>query len=111
MLSKIVRREPITSVKVSGAFLLGNTHLRLTFWGVTYIFPMFNIGAIIVTALVAFAATNIDDFAVLLSFFASVRTGETTMRDRDIFVGQYLGMFVIIILSLAGWVSSFFLPG
>lgn len=50
-------------------------------------------------ATLAFAVTNVDDFFLLLTFFADGRS-----RTRQIVAGQFLGFAVIVILSLlAAW--------
>ncbi len=50
------------------------------------------------TATIAFIATNLDDFAVLtLLFFQSPK------RWRATIVGQYLGFYVLVLLSLPGF--------
>jgi cadmium resistance protein CadD (predicted permease) len=46
-------------------------------------------------AVVAFAATNIDDAFVLLAFFASPKA-----KDIEIVVGAYIGMAVLVIASI-----------
>jgi cadmium resistance protein CadD (predicted permease) len=49
---------------------------------------------------IAFAATNIDDFLLLLLFFSQV---DINFRRRHIVTGQYLGFIIIIIVSLPGF--------
>lgn len=46
-------------------------------------------------ATLAFAATNVDDFFLLLTFFADGRS-----RTRQIVAGQFLGFAVIVVFSL-----------
>ncbi|WP_413173017.1 cadmium resistance transporter [Anabaena azotica] len=50
--------------------------------------------------IIAFAATNIDDIIILLLFFSQI---DSNFRRRHIFIGQYLGFAVIILLSLPGF--------
>lgn len=54
----------------------------------------------ITTGVTAFSATNIDDFVILLLFFAQVNA---TFRRRHVVVGQYLGFTLLVIASLPGF--------
>jgi len=56
-------------------------------------------------AIVAFAATNIDDVFVLTLFFA-----QKNLRRWHVVVGQYLGLAGLIAISLAGYFARFFIP-
>jgi cadmium resistance protein CadD (predicted permease) len=56
-------------------------------------------GAIVV-GFTAFVATNLDDIVVLLLFFPQV---SDTFRRRHIVGGQYLGFWVLLMLSLPGY--------
>ncbi|MBD2489183.1 cadmium resistance transporter [Aulosira sp. FACHB-615] len=58
------------------------------------------------TGVVAFSATNIDDIVILLLFFSQINTD---FRPQHIFVGQYLGFTVLVILSLSGLFGGFVL--
>ncbi|AFY43466.1 cadmium resistance transporter [Nostoc sp. PCC 7107] len=51
------------------------------------------------TGVVAFIATNIDDIGILLLLFSQTNAN---FRPQHIFVGQYLGFIVLVILSLSG---------
>ncbi|PFB60327.1 cadmium resistance transporter [Bacillus cereus] len=72
----------------------------------------------IISSVVAFTTTNIDDIFILLVLFSQVMTGEedrtfqgkTKMKELYIVIGQYLGFSVIIFLSIIGSLSSFFIP-
>lgn len=65
--------------------------------------------ALIALALTAFVATNLDDSLVLLLFF-----GDRRFRARHVFIGQALGVGLLVLISLvaallalavpAGWV-------
>ncbi len=65
--------------------------------------------ALIALALTAFVATNLDDSFVLLLFF-----GDRRFRARHVFIGQALGVGLLVLISLvaallalavpAGWV-------
>ncbi|BAY14866.1 cadmium resistance transporter [Anabaenopsis circularis NIES-21] len=56
------------------------------------------------TGVVAFIATNIDDIVILLLLFSQTNAN---FRPQHIFVGQYLGFIVLIILSLSGLFGGF----
>lgn len=56
-------------------------------------------------AVVAFAATNIDDIFVLTLFFA-----QKNLRRWHVVVGQYLGLAGLITISLVGYFARFFIP-
>ncbi|PFR46428.1 cadmium resistance transporter [Bacillus cereus] len=72
----------------------------------------------IISSVVAFTTTNIDDIFILLVLFSQVKIGEedrtfqgkTKMKELYIVIGQYLGFSVIIFLSIIGSLSSFFIP-
>ncbi|OPA42423.1 quaternary ammonium transporter [Bacillus cereus] len=75
----------------------------------------------IISSVVAFATTNIDDIFILLVLFSQVRTEVLRKEDRAvrekamrkklyIVIGQYLGFSMIIFLSIVGSLSSFFIP-
>ncbi|TAE58897.1 MAG: transporter [Nostocales cyanobacterium] len=61
----------------------------------------------IITGVVAFGATNIDDLLILLVFFAQV---DDNFRPWQVVLGQYLGFTVLIILSLPGLFGGLILP-
>lgn len=56
-------------------------------------------------ALVVFASTNVDDFFLLLAFFADGRS-----RKSQVVLGQYLGTGLLVVLSLAIASGTMFLP-
>ncbi|MBE9211037.1 cadmium resistance transporter [Nostoc sp. LEGE 06077] len=58
------------------------------------------------TGVVAFIGTNIDDIVILLLFFSQTNAN---FRPQHIFVGQYLGFIVLVILSLSGLLGGFVL--
>jgi cadmium resistance protein CadD (predicted permease) len=51
----------------------------------------------VVTAIGAFAATNIDDFVLLTILFTASQTGG--LRGGSIIIGQYLGFSVLLVIS------------
>lgn len=59
----------------------------------------------VTTAIVAFAATNIDDIFILMLFFADKR-----LRRSQIVAGQYLGFACLVALSLVGYFVRLVLP-
>ena len=60
---------------------------------------------IIVLAVVAFIATNIDDALLLVAFFTDPRLDRT-----DVFVGQFVGMAAIVAIAAALAVLSLAIP-
>jgi cadmium resistance transport/sequestration family protein len=68
---------------------------------------MNNLLTAIITGLVAFIATNIDDILILLVFFSQVNEN---FRPWQIVVGQYLGFTILIIFSLPGLFGGLILP-
>ncbi|HKS08796.1 MAG TPA: cadmium resistance transporter [Pyrinomonadaceae bacterium] len=57
------------------------------------------------TAVVSFAATNIDDIFVLTFFFA-----QKNLRGWHVVLGQYLGIAALVAISLAGFFARFIVP-
>ena len=68
---------------------------------------MNELGRAIITGTTAFTASNIDDFVVLMFFFAQVNA---TFKIRHIIIGQYLGFTTLLIASLPGFFGSFIIP-
>ena len=68
---------------------------------------MNNLLTAIITGVVAFIATNIDDILILLVFFAQVNDN---FRPWQIVVGQYLGFTILVIFSLPGLFGGLILP-
>jgi cadmium resistance protein CadD (predicted permease) len=52
----------------------------------------------LLTAVAAFASTNIDDLVLVSMLFLAARTG--TIHARDIVVGQYLGFVTLLVISI-----------
>ena len=61
--------------------------------------------ALLGLAVTLFASTNVDDIVVLVGFFADPR-----FRARDIVAGQYAGIAVLLVVSLAGSLLSLVIP-
>ena len=68
---------------------------------------MSGVATALTAGLLAFAATNIDDFIILLLFFSQV---DTNFRPHHIVFGQYLGFTVIILASLPGFLGRLVVP-
>ncbi len=56
-------------------------------------------------AIVLFVSTNVDDLVVLVGFFAHPR-----FRARDVVAGQYAGLAVLFMLSVAAALLSLVIP-
>ena len=61
----------------------------------------------IVTAALAFAATNIDDIVLLTMWFGSAGG---ILRGRHIVAGQYVGFAVLVAVSLLGALGALLVP-
>ncbi|OAA73600.1 Cadmium resistance transporter [Cordyceps fumosorosea ARSEF 2679] len=68
-----------------------------------------HIGEAIGTACGAFAATNIDDIFVLVTFYAESATNKR-MSPLNITLGQYAGFTAITVISMIGFGISLALP-
>lgn len=60
---------------------------------------------LIALGVTAFVATNLDDSLLLLFFF-----GDRRFRARHVFVGQALGIGLLVLISLAGALLALALP-
>ena len=58
-----------------------------------------------ILSVAAFATTNLDDAFVLLLFF-----GDRRYRARHVFIGQALGVGLLVLLSLIGALAALALP-
>lgn len=63
--------------------------------------------ATIITAVLTFLATNIDDLFILMIFFS--QNGHE-FRRHHVIAGQYLGFVVLVAISLLGFAGSFIIP-
>lgn len=61
----------------------------------------------LVTAVVTFVVTNLDDIVLLMLFFSQTNA---QFRRRHVVMGQYLGFLVIIAVSLVGFFGSLWIP-
>jgi cadmium resistance transport/sequestration family protein len=58
----------------------------------------------VLAAITAFTSTNVDDIFILIALFTQV---STSLTKRDIYIGQFLGIGVLIGLSLIGvWIGT-----
>lgn len=60
---------------------------------------------LIIIAVVAFLATNLDDLFVLMIFFA-----HPDYNDTQIVIGQYIGISSLILISTLAYFFKFFIP-
>lgn len=61
----------------------------------------------IIKAFISFVSTNIDDIFVLMLFFSQ---GNNMMKTRHIIIGQYLGLGVLISISIIGALGISVIP-
>lgn len=61
----------------------------------------------LLTAVVAFVSTNLDDIFVLMLFFVQC---STVRQKLDVLAGQYLGIGVLVLISLLGAAGLQFVP-
>lgn len=66
---------------------------------------MIDIFILIITGIMAFIATNIDDLFVLMIFFAN-----KDYKNGQIVIGQYLGVSSLILISTLGYFFKFIVP-
>ncbi|CAF1462017.1 unnamed protein product [Adineta ricciae] len=69
-----------------------------------------NVGKLVLTALISYVATNADDLIILMNFFTEISLGNSSMKVHHVFIGQYFGFFILLIISLTGYLISFVLP-
>ncbi|WP_066315874.1 cadmium resistance transporter [Bacillus sp. FJAT-29814] len=62
---------------------------------------------LIFSSIVFFAATNIDDIFLLMTWFSQAKTTE---QKRFIVAGQYLGFILILIISFIGALGTLLVP-
>jgi cadmium resistance protein CadD (predicted permease) len=71
---------------------------------------MVDIPSIIVIGVASFAATNIDDIFVLMMFFSSSSSSSLAFSARQIVLGQYIGIGLLIAISALGSFISLVVP-
>lgn len=69
-----------------------------------------SVGEFIGTALISFLATNADDLVVLMNFFTEATISNSSLKVRHVFIGQYLGFFIVLGFSLIGYGLSYAVP-
>lgn len=62
---------------------------------------------VVLTALVSFISTNIDDIFILMLFFSQV--GDK-LKKSHIIIGQYLGIITLIVVSILGSIGLNLIP-
>jgi cadmium resistance protein CadD (predicted permease) len=62
---------------------------------------------ILITSIASFASTNIDDIFILMILYSQVNE---KIKKRDIVIGQYLGIGILVVLSILGAFGLHFLP-
>ncbi len=65
--------------------------------------------AAVLTGIVTFTITNIDDVLVLAIFFAQSQSNPA-LKKRYVIMGQYLGFSVLVVASLLVFLTSLVLP-
>jgi cadmium resistance protein CadD (predicted permease) len=68
------------------------------------------VGVLVGVAIITYCLTNIDDFCILIVFFARARTAGETMTISDVIIGQTIGFTILCAISLLGLVLGLFLP-
>lgn len=68
------------------------------------------LAAVIVSAIVMFASSNVDDVLVLVVYFAAAAEGKQGFKPRHIWIGQIVGFTIIMIASVIGAYVGSFLP-
>lgn len=63
--------------------------------------------SIIITALIAFISTNIDDILILTLFFTQTNAA---LKKRHIVIGQYLGIGILTVISIIGALGVVLIP-
>lgn len=60
---------------------------------------------LVLTAIFAFIATNLDDMFILAAFFS-----HPNYQARHVVMGQYLGFLVLLLVSLLAYFAQFIIP-
>ena len=66
--------------------------------------------SVFVTSIIAFFSTTLDDFAVLLIFYAKARQSGGIMPYVHVSLGQIFGFTFVVALSLTGLIIGSFVP-
>jgi cadmium resistance protein CadD (predicted permease) len=74
---------------------------------------MSHVGKVVISAVLAFFSTTMDDFAVLLIFFSKAQVEYPTEIRKaylKVIAGQTLGFTIVILISLIGMVLGLIIP-
>lgn len=63
--------------------------------------------SILLTTIVLFAVTNIDDIILLMTWYSQ---RDSKLNSYHIIIGQYLGFVSLLIISIIGSLGAFFIP-
>jgi cadmium resistance protein CadD (predicted permease) len=69
-----------------------------------------SVGEFVGTAFISYVATNADDLVVLMNFFTEATLSNSSIKVHHIFIGQYLGFFILLGISLIGYGLSYAVP-
>ena len=69
-----------------------------------------HVGELLLTALLSYLATNIDDFLILINFFTEISSRRTSMRVRHVFFGQYFAFSLLLLISSISYFLAFVVP-
>jgi cadmium resistance protein CadD (predicted permease) len=69
---------------------------------------METLGIYIATAFITFTVTNIDDFGMLLIYFARAKSNQN-MTTFNVYLGQFIGFTIICLLSMLGILLELFI--
>lgn len=61
----------------------------------------------VITAIITFVSTNIDDIFILMLFFTEVKEG---LKTKHIITGQFLGIGILVVISIIVSRGMLFLP-
>jgi cadmium resistance protein CadD (predicted permease) len=62
----------------------------------------------IITAFFTFTVTNIDDFGIILIYFARAKSNQN-MTKGNVYLGQFIGFTIICLISMLGMVLGLFI--
>ncbi|KAK1942916.1 hypothetical protein P3T76_005553 [Phytophthora citrophthora] len=68
------------------------------------------IWGLIASAVVMFASTNIDVAIVLVMCFANAAERKDGLKSRHVWIGQFIGFTILVVISLIGAIAGSFLP-
>lgn len=68
------------------------------------------IWGLVASAFVMFASTNIDVAIVLVVCFANAAEGKDGLKPRHVWIGQFIGFSILVVISLIGAIVGSVLP-